>query len=127
MLNRIIESAQLTRGIAKFSQKVARPLPARKPKAPGDAVSLSAIHAQKLTYSTLQTKNFVDTKHLRVVGGNGGDGCISFLHLWSNEFAGPDGGDGGHGGHVIFQATSDVRDLTSLPTVARGSDGEKGT
>lgn len=40
MLNRIIQSAQLTRGVAKFSQKVARPLPARKPKALGDAVSL---------------------------------------------------------------------------------------
>lgn len=37
------------------------------------------------------------------MGGKGGDGNISFLQLWKNDHAGPDGGDGGHGGHVIFQ------------------------
>lgn len=52
---------------------------------------------------------------------------MSFLSLWSNEFAGPDGGDGGNGGHVIFQASSDVPDLCHVPTVAKAYDGEKGT
>lgn len=28
---------------------------------------------------------------------------MSFLRLWVNDRAGPDGGDGGNGGHVIFQ------------------------
>lgn len=42
-------------------------------------------------------------KTVRAVGGNGGDGCISLLQLWSNETAGPDGGDGGSGGHVVFE------------------------
>lgn len=37
------------------------------------------------------------------MGGNGGDGCISFLHAWSKDKAGPDGGDGGNGGHVILK------------------------
>lgn len=40
---------------------------------------------------------------MRTVGGKGGDGAISFLQLFANEFAGPDGGDGGNGGHVVFE------------------------
>lgn len=51
---------------------------------------------------------FVDWKRVRVVGGTGGDGCISFLHLWANPNGGPDGGDGGNGGHVIFQGGSQL-------------------
>lgn len=42
-------------------------------------------------------------KTMRAVGGKGGDGCISFLQLWANENAGPDGGHGGNGGHVILK------------------------
>lgn len=53
-----------------------------------------------------QTQYFVDAKKVRTLGGNGGDGCISFLRLWCNENAGPDGGDGGHGAHVVFQVAS---------------------
>lgn len=55
----------------------------------------------KSTRSTVQY--FVDAHRVRAVAGNGGDGCVSFLHAWSKAEAGPDGGDGGHGGHVIFQ------------------------
>ena len=40
---------------------------------------------------------------VRIKAGKGGDGAISFLRLWVNDRAGPDGGDGGHGGHVIFE------------------------
>ncbi|CAG9772038.1 unnamed protein product [Ceutorhynchus assimilis] len=109
MLNNLKNTIKLTQSVVKFSQKVARPLPSKKPKAPGNAI-----------------QSFIDARQLRVVGGQGGDGCISFLHLWSNENAGPDGGDGGHGGHVIFQATSDVRDLSQVPTVAKACNGEKG-
>lgn len=65
-------------------------------------------------------------KRVRVVGGKGGDGTISFLHLWSNEFAGPDGGDGGNGGHVIFEACQSVKDLSKIPTVVQASEGESG-
>lgn len=63
---------------------------------------------------------------MRAVGGKGGDGAISFLHLWSNENAGPDGGDGGNGGHVLFEATYDVTDLSKVPTVINGMEGEDG-
>ena len=45
----------------------------------------------------------MDFRRIRATGGNGGDGCSSFLSLFANEFAGPDGGNGGNGGHVIFR------------------------
>lgn len=63
-------------------------------------------------------------RHLRAIGGKGGDGAISFLHLWANEEAGPDGGDGGNGGHVILQASADTKDLVQIPTVLRADEGE---
>lgn len=66
-------------------------------------------------------------KHVRTIGGKGGDGSVSFLHLWANEFAGPDGGDGGNGGHVIFQATTDVKDLAHIPVILKAEEGEKGS
>lgn len=47
-------------------------------------------------------------KTVRVRGGKGGNGNVSFLQLWSNENAGPDGGDGGNGGHVLFMVLSSV-------------------
>ena len=45
----------------------------------------------------------MDFKRIRSFGGNGGNGCLSFLSVFKNEFAGPDGGDGGNGGDVLFQ------------------------
>ena len=63
---------------------------------------------------------------MRAVGGKGGDGCISFLSLWCNENAGPDGGDGGSGSHIVFQATFDVKDFTHITSILKGEDGEKG-
>ena len=52
-----------------------------------------------------QTTHFVDTKQIRALGGKGGNGAISFLSLWANENAGPDGGDGGNGGHVVLEVS----------------------
>lgn len=51
----------------------------------------------------LQVHHFVDFRRVRVLGGNGGDGCISLLSVYKKERAGPDGGDGGNGGHVVFK------------------------
>lgn len=64
---------------------------------------------------------------MRTVGGKGGDGCVSFLQLWCNERAGPDGGDGGNGGHVIFQASNDVRSFNHVGSVVRALEGGIGT
>lgn len=68
----------------------------------------------------------MDSRHIRAIAGKGGDGCVSFLSLWCNENAGPDGGDGGNGGHVVFQASSDVKDFTHFTTILKAEDGEKG-
>ncbi|XP_073987871.1 GTPase Obg [Rhodnius prolixus] len=71
-------------------------------------------------------KHFVDSKRVTAEGGKGGDGCVSFLQLWANENAGPDGGDGGHGGHVILQASTNERDLNNVQTILRANHGDKG-
>ncbi|XP_966382.1 mitochondrial ribosome-associated GTPase 2 [Tribolium castaneum] len=108
-LNRIRITIKFATNVCKYSQKVPQPLRSKKPKSTKTPV-----------------QNFIDLKTLRATGGCGGNGCISFLSLWSNEFAGPDGGDGGNGGHVIFKANSATKDLINVPPIIRAEDGEKG-
>lgn len=79
-----------------------------------------------LIFFSYQNSYFVDSKTVRTIGGKGGDGCISFLQLWCNERAGPDGGDGGNGGHIIFQASTDVRNLNHVHSVLRAEEGARG-
>ncbi|XP_076172363.1 mitochondrial ribosome-associated GTPase 2-like [Ptiloglossa arizonensis] len=69
---------------------------------------------------------FFDIKQVKTIGGKGGDGAISFLQLWANDHAGPDGGDGGHGGHVIFEVSSNVKDLSQVTSILQAKNGEKG-
>lgn len=69
---------------------------------------------------------FVDIKQVRATGGNGGDGSVSFLRLWVNDRAGPDGGHGGNGGHVIFEVSQDVTDLHHIHTCIEADHGERG-
>ncbi|XP_023020338.2 mitochondrial ribosome-associated GTPase 2 isoform X1 [Leptinotarsa decemlineata] len=109
MFSRTKLSFKILTGICRCSQSLAQPLRSKKPKS---------------TKNTLQS--FIDLKQLRVSGGSGGDGCISFMSIFRNEFAGPDGGDGGNGGHVIFEATYDVKDLKNVPTIAKATDGIRG-
>ncbi|XP_049774303.1 mitochondrial ribosome-associated GTPase 2 isoform X3 [Schistocerca cancellata] len=81
---------------------------------------------KKKSENSYTLQQFVDAKVVRTVGGKGGDGAISFLRLWSNAEAGPDGGDGGNGGHVIFQASASVNNLGHIQSVLKAEDGEKG-
>jgi len=54
---------------------------------------------------------FHDRARIRVKGGRGGDGSLSFRREKFVPKGGPDGGDGGNGGDVVLVADADLRDL----------------
>jgi len=68
---------------------------------------------------------FVDEATVRVQGGNGGHGCLSFLREKFVAKGGPDGGDGGHGGDVYLVADSAINTLVDF-RVARRFRAESG-
>ncbi|MGE3172956.1 MAG: GTPase ObgE [Planctomycetota bacterium] len=57
---------------------------------------------------------FVDELQIAVRGGNGGNGCVSFLREKFVQRGGPDGGDGGDGGNVVLQPSTHVNTLFHL-------------
>eukprot|EP00934_Nitzschia_sp_Nitz4_P007811 Nitzschia sp. Nitz4//scaffold130_size63480//20663//22468//NITZ4_006245-RA/size63480-processed-gene-0.79-mRNA-1//1//CDS//3329535177//7801//frame0 len=57
---------------------------------------------------------FFDTAKVHVSGGDGGDGCVSFLRLRSNPHGGPSGGRGGQGGSVFFVCKNSINTLAPL-------------
>jgi GTP-binding protein len=75
---------------------------------------------------------FVDEVTVFVRGGRGGDGSSSMLREPFKPRGGPDGGDGGRGGNVVFEVSSEVRDLSALAehphlrARAGGSGGGRG-
>jgi GTP-binding protein len=54
---------------------------------------------------------FIDEAKIKVSGGHGGPGCVSFRRETFIPRGGPDGGDGGEGGSVIFIASSQLGSL----------------
>ena len=72
------------------------------------------------------SKAFIDCQWVKFEGGRGGDGCISMLHLFANEFAGPDGGNGGNGGHIVLRANKEIKSLNNISRQYRGKPGVRG-
>lgn len=69
-----------------------------------------------------------DRVEICVVGGNGGNGVVSFRREKFVPFGGPDGGDGGKGGDVIIRADSNVDDFRRLENkgIYRAGNGKHG-
>lgn len=57
---------------------------------------------------------FVDEASIRVIAGNGGNGCLSFRREKYIERGGPDGGDGGSGGSVYLVAEPSLNTLADF-------------
>ena len=54
---------------------------------------------------------FVDKVKIKIAGGKGGDGCVSFLRAKYVTNGGPDGGDGGKGGDIVFRVNPNMTTL----------------
>ena len=70
----------------------------------------------------------IDSVRLDIKGGDGGNGCISFLREKYRPHGGPNGGDGGDGGNAYIQGDSSLNTLlhlkfTSTIYVPRGRHG----
>lgn len=74
---------------------------------------------------------FVDYARIRVIAGNGGNGCISFRREKYVPKGGPDGGDGGRGGNIIFRVDPQLHTLQDVKyrktyRAGNGQDGSGG-
>ena len=54
---------------------------------------------------------FIDEATIRIAGGHGGPGCVSFRRETFIPRGGPDGGDGGDGGDVVITASAQLGTL----------------
>ena len=71
---------------------------------------------------------FVDEATIKVIAGDGGNGCVSFRREKYIPFGGPDGGDGGDGGSVWLEAREDLNTLADFRATRtfQAQSGKKG-
>lgn len=63
---------------------------------------------------------------MKAKGGDGGDGCVSFLREKYLAKGPPNGGNGGRGGNVIVRATSDESTLKRMGRMCSAKKGQNG-
>ncbi|HET9679711.1 MAG TPA: Obg family GTPase CgtA [Gammaproteobacteria bacterium] len=68
---------------------------------------------------------FVDETIIRVMAGDGGNGCLSFRREKYIPFGGPNGGDGGDGGSVFLVANEGMNTLADF-RVIRSYSAQRG-
>ena len=72
---------------------------------------------------------FIDETLIKVMAGNGGDGCTAFRREKYVEMGGPFGGNGGRGSDIIFKVDTGLHtliDLRYMKTI-KGKKGENGS
>ncbi len=71
---------------------------------------------------------FIDEAKIKVIAGDGGNGCCSFLRLKFMPNGGPDGGNGGDGGSIYLQADEGINTLVDYryTKTFQAQQGEKG-
>src|SRR6185312_1387227 len=74
-------------------------------------VACSSDYRLPILHSRPYPMKFVDEAQIKVLAGDGGNGCISFRREKFIPFGGPDGGDGGSGGSVWLVADEGLNTL----------------
>jgi GTPase len=72
---------------------------------------------------------FIDSANIRVIAGDGGNGCVAFRREKFVPRGGPSGGDGGRGGDVYIECSDTVNTLLHFQfkrvfRAGRGAHGE---
>ena len=71
---------------------------------------------------------FIDEVTIKLIAGNGGDGCTSFRREKFIPLGGPNGGNGGKGSDIIFKVEKGLKTLVDLKyaKIIKGNKGVNG-